>query len=175
MEKETKRYLIIGTTIVVTVGIGVVLWKKYQTSSSASAAASDQSNQDELSLLAASLESNAYASATGGGASYSPQMVGIGAPQSLADEVLSLEQALGFAPTTPTPAPSSPSTPAASGGGNPSPSPAPSPTPTPGAPAPVNPSTVVHNEVPTNELIRYNHGSPIFEMDGVTGEGVLVS
>lgn len=166
MEKETKKYLIIGTTLVVTVGIAVVLWKKYQTQSAAGAAAADQSNQDELSLLAASLESNAYASQT---SSYSPAVVGASTPKSLADEVLALEQALGIAPTSsPVPAPKMPP----SGSGN-------TPVATPASPAlpkqtaPEFPAPA--HDIPTSEMIRYNHGAPLFAMDGVTGEGVLVS
>src|SRR5579859_3390111 len=171
MEKETKKYLIIGTTIVVTVGVGVLLWRKYQTQSASTAAATDQSNQDELSLLAASLESNAYASTTGGSSGFSPQAVGAGTPKSLADEVLALEQALGFAPTTPS---SSTAAPTGSGSGTPSTTPASSPPSSTGAPTepiPVsNPARPAHEVI--SEMLKYHHGSPLFEMDGVQGEGV---
>lgn len=176
MEKETKKYLIIGTVLVISIGIGVVIWKKYQSSSSESSAASDQSNQDELALLSASLEANAYAGQAGA-ASYSPSVVGTGTPTSLADEVLKLEAALGFGPTPATP-------PAATGSPTPSPTTPPTTPPvTPpsatGSPAPVADVPIadangnIHGGV--SEMIRYKHGAPIFEMDGVPGEGVTVS
>lgn len=165
MEKETKKYLIIGTTIVVSVGIGVLLWKKYQTASAASGAAADQSNQDELSLLAASLESNAYAGQAGF-SNYSPAVIGAGTPKTLAEEVLALEQELGIAPASTSPSAPAPT---ASGGNAPTPAPAPSHR----TPAPAQDGHYIPED--SSEMIRYNHGAPLFEMDGVRGEGVLVS
>lgn len=168
MEKETKKYLIIGTALVVSIGIGVVIWKKFQSSNSATAAAADQSNQDELALLSASLESNAYAGQAGA-TSYSPSVVGTSTPKSLADEVLALESALGFGPpTTPAPtgtpstsAPPVPTTPVATG----------SPTPNPST----HPIDVAGHSPSMSEMIRYNHGSPLFEAEGVPGEEVRIS
>lgn len=170
MEKETKKYLIIGTALVVSIGIGVVLWKKYQTTSTASNAASDQSNQDELALLESSLEANAYAGESGA-ESYSPAVVGSGTPQTLAEEVTSLENALGFGPpptTTPTtPTPTTPTTPI---------TPAPAPTNPPATPPATGSPTPVPT-TPETELangIQYLHGSPVLQMDGVPGEGIPI-
>lgn len=170
MEKETKKYLIIGTALVVSIGIGVVIWKKYQTSSTASTAASDQSNQDELALLESSLEANAYAGQAGA-ASYSPAVVGTSTPTSLADEVTALETALGFGPSTTAANPP----PTATGAPAPTPTPTPTPvaTPTPAPAAPIESAGT--NPVTTADAINYKHGSPIFEMEGVPGEGVNIS
>jgi hypothetical protein len=176
MEKETKKYLIIGTALVVSIGIGVVLWKKYQassdTSEAASNAAADQSNQDELALIESSLEANAYAGEAGA-QSYSPAVIGTGTPQTLAQEVTALEAALGFGPgvtASPTPIPTTPTTPA--------PTAAPSPTPAPAVPSPTTPvetGSPITVTTPMAEAIQYEHGAPIFEAEGVPGEGVNVS
>jgi hypothetical protein len=175
MEKETKKYLIIGTALVVSIGIGVVIWKKYQTSSdsndAANSAAANQSNQDELALLESSLEANAYAGQAGA-QSYSPAVIGTGTPETLAQEVTSLEAALGFGPgltTTPVPSTTTPTTT----------------TPTTSAPStttPTTPNTPVEASgtpiaiaSPAAEAIQYEHGAPMFESEGVPGEGVNVS
>jgi hypothetical protein len=170
MEKETKKYLIIGTALVVSIGIAVVIWKKYQTSNTASSAASDQSNQDELALLESSLEANAYAGQAGA-ASYSPAVVGTGTPTSLADEITALETALGFGP----PATAANPLPTATGAPAPTPTPAPTPvaSPTPAPAAPIE--TAGNNPATVADAIRYQHGSPIFEAEGVPGEGVMLS
>lgn len=169
MEKETKKYLIIGAVLILTVSIGVVLWKKYQTESTASQTPTDQSNQDELALLAASLSSNAYAGQVGGAQPFSASVVGGSVPQSLADEVLALERALGFVPDTPTttPTPTTPTTPTV-------PAPTASPAPTP-APEPETGQPTPRFPHPASEVIKYHHGAPLFEMDGVAHEGVIVS
>lgn len=161
MEKETKKYLIIGTTIVVVVGIGVFLWKKHQSGDTNAAAAptgTDQATQDELSLLAATLENNAYAgSDTGTGApTYAAAAVGAGLPQSLAAEVTALEQALGFAPTPTTPSPAPPVTPSSSGSGSGSTHP----TATPPAQPVAQP--IVHSPNPELEMDGVHHN-----LDGV--------
>jgi hypothetical protein len=117
MEKETKKYLLIGGALIISVSIGVLLWKKYQSSSSSSQAATDQSNQDELALEAAALANNAYAGQAGGAQPFSVATVGGAVPQTLAQEITAIEEALGIAPpatgtTTTTTTPATPTTPA---------------------------------------------------------------
>lgn len=166
MEQETKRHLIIGVAIVVSVSIGLVIWKKYQTSSTASAAASDQSNQDQLALELAALSANAYGGQAGGAQNFSsPAAVGSGVSQSLADEVSAIENALGFGPAAHVPATSTTATPTAPT--------TPVTTPTPTATNTPVPSSLI--EGGTSQMIKYNHGQPLFEMDGVTSEGHTVA
>jgi hypothetical protein len=167
MEKETKKYLIIGGVLILTVSVGVVIWKKYQVSSDSSAAATDQANQDALSLEAASLASNAYAGS--GAASYSPQLAGASTPTSLADEVLALERALGF---NPSPTPPATSTPPSGSASVPTSGSAPTP---PTAPAQTGDGSVHPIVHPAISEIKYHHGAPDFEPEGVMHEGVLVS
>lgn len=177
MEKETKKYLIIGAVLILTVSIGVVLWKKYQTGEATNQAASDQSNQDELALLASSLASNAYAGQVGGAQPYSASVVGSSVPQSLSDEVLALERALGFAPpdtTTPVPTGATPAAgaPASGAPANPPQAPAQN-TGTTGDATHGQPTPLVPH--PASEMIKFNHGAPLFEMDIVSHEGVTVA
>ena len=164
MEKETKKLLVIGGAIVLAVGIGVILWKKYQSSSVATEAAQTQSSQDELELVAASLANNAYAGQSGGAQPFTPAVTGGHIPQSLADEILAIEKALGLLPEEP-PAPTTPqvTTP-----------PTTPPTETkPSRGSPSIPSPAHH--APPSEIIRYNHGMPLFEIGDVNNEGALVS
>lgn len=160
MEKETKKHLIVGVALVVSIGIGVVVWKKYQSSSSATAAASNQSNQDQLALELAALSANAYAGQSGGAQTFSsPAAVSSGPQQTLSEEVIALENALGFGPA-PTPAPATPTIPTAT---------------TPTTPtAPTTTTTPIMGGSGVSEMIRYNHGEPLFSMDGVTHEGLLI-
>jgi hypothetical protein len=116
MSPETKKYLIYGTFIVVAAGVGVFVWKKYQDSSSASSAAEDQSNQDELALLSSALESNAYAGSGSGGDFTSTVATGT-TSQTLAQEILALEQALGIPVPTITQTPASPTSGSTGGSG----------------------------------------------------------
>jgi hypothetical protein len=47
---ETKKYLYIGGSIIVAVGVGIYAYRKYQSNTSASEAAANQESQDEQSL-----------------------------------------------------------------------------------------------------------------------------
>lgn len=107
MTPETKHYLFIGGGLILATIIGIIVYKRYEAGASASQAASDQQNADELALLEATATDNPYASFTSGAAGGSTISLGSAGPQqSLAEQLGSLEQLFGFGP----PASSSPST-----------------------------------------------------------------
>lgn len=104
MSPETKKLLIHSGAFVAAVAIAYFLYRRYEANAAASAAnaqpGSDQASQDELTLLA-ELGANAsqYAVGGGGGTAFTLPTSATG-QQSLADQISSIEQALGFAPTT---------------------------------------------------------------------------
>lgn len=121
MTSQTKHYLIIGGALVVAVVIGIVLYKRYAVSASASQATQDQSNQDALAFLEANAMNSPYG---GGGVATGGVSFPSAAPQqSLADEIASIEQAFGFA--APASTSTGASTPSAGSSSSPSVSPSP--------------------------------------------------
>lgn len=141
MTEQTKRYLIIGGGLVLAVALAVILYKRYQANSSASQAASDQSNQDALAYLEASSVSSPYGYAGGGGSTIS--LAPAGTQQTLADEIAAIEKEFGFGPSS-SPA-STPASTSASGSSAGSSAPTPS---TPPAPVPPQKKLALDNSQP---------------------------
>lgn len=97
MTHETKKYLILGGGLIAAVVLGIIVYKKFQVSSQADQAASNQANQDELEYLAAE---DAYGSpyASGGGTSTdSITLPSEPSLPSITDELTAIEQAFGLA------------------------------------------------------------------------------
>ncbi|HXT74614.1 MAG TPA: hypothetical protein VN785_12245 [Candidatus Angelobacter sp.] len=131
MTQQTKHYLIIGGGLVVAVALAVILYKRYEASSTASQAATDQSNQDALAYLEASSTNSPYGYAGGGGSTVS--LAPAGTQQTLAQQVAAIEQEFGFGPPA-APAPTPASTPTSGSPAGPSaPTPSKSPAPVPPA------------------------------------------
>lgn len=145
MTQQTKHYLIIGGGLVLAVALAVILYKRYQASSTASQAATDQSNQDALAYLEASSVNSPYGYAGGGGSTIS--LAPAGTQQTLAQQVAAIEQAFGFGP----PSSSTPASTPASG------SPAGSSTSTPSTPpAPVS---------PVRQKLALDNSAPLMTME----------
>lgn len=131
MTSQTKHYLIVGGGLVLAVALAVILYKRYAANSSASQAATDQSNQDALAYLEASSVNSPYGYA-GGGSGSTISLAPAGTQQTLAQEIAGIEQEFGFGP--PSPPASTPASPASGSPAVPS-------TPKPSTPRdPVSPS-----------------------------------
>lgn len=111
MTPETKHALILGGGLIVAVVLGIIVYKKYEASSQADQAASDQASQDTLAYIESMALGGAYPAFGGGAGGSSLTLPSPPATQSLADEITQLEQAFGFA----APASTSPAAPASSG------------------------------------------------------------
>ncbi len=151
MTPQTKHYLIIGGGLVLAVALAVILYKRYQASSSASQAANDQSNQDALAYLEASSMNSPY-SYGGGGSGSSISLAPAGTQQTLAQEIAAIEQQFGFGPP-----PSPASSPASSSAESPNSPAASSTTSTPSAPpVPVSPE---------RQKIALDNSQPLMTME----------
>jgi hypothetical protein len=160
MNEQTKKYLIIGGVLVGATVLGIIVYKKVQVSSEASAAASDQASQDELAYIESMALQNPYEGVSGAGTA------GITLPSapagpSLIDELTQLEQAFGLAPApTSSSGSTAPSSPAPSGG-----TPPPAGGSTSGAPAPKQPPTQVPPKLVERTILEGE--PPIFQDEGV--------
>jgi hypothetical protein len=117
MTAETKHHLIVGGGLIAAVIIGIVFYKRYQAGSSASQAAADQQNADQLAFLESQALTNPYDAGYGAGGS-SITIPAASSGPSLIDQLNQIEQAFGFAPT---PSASTPSTPSTGSGSTPPP------------------------------------------------------
>lgn len=101
LSPETKHILIIGGALVLAVVLGIVVYKKYEANSQASAAANDQSEQDQLAYIESLMEGGAGYDDFGDTGAGSVTLPGAPASSmSLADELQQIESAFGFGPTT---------------------------------------------------------------------------
>lgn len=154
MTPETKHHLIVGGALIVAVIVGIVVYKKYEAQSGDAQAAQQQSDDDALAYLEATSFSNPYDLSGEGGGGGSISLPSAAPTQSLADEINSIEQALGFSAPT-----SSSSSPSSSGSSPSAPSstasalPATTRVPTPyTGPAPVTPRSLLGDEPPSLQL-----------------------
>ena len=97
MNEETKRHILIGGGLAVAVVLGLYAFKKYQSGAQTSNA---QTQADQLAYLEMMAGAGTYGYAGGGGGYVAPAVSPSNTTQSLASEVLGIEQAFGFAPTT---------------------------------------------------------------------------
>ena len=155
MTAETKKHLMYGGALIVSVVLGIIVYKRYEAGAQSSQAASDQANSDELAYIESLALQNPYGSSAASGSSI--VLPTAPAQSSIADELASLEQAFGLAPQTPSGGGSSPSATAAT----PPPQKVSAALPTrgvPGAPSEISPVTderslrhFILNEAPTME------------------------
>lgn len=97
MSPETKKHLILGGGLIVAVVLGIIVYKKFQANSQTSQAANDQASQDELAYIESmALDGGGYSDYSSGAAGSSVTIPSAPATQSLADEINSIEQAVGF-------------------------------------------------------------------------------
>lgn len=151
MTQQTKHYLIIGGGLVLAVALAVIIYKRYAANSSASQAATDQSNQDALAYLEASSANSPYGYAGGSGSTIS--LAPAGTQQTLAQEIAAIEQEFGFGPpasSASTPASPSASTPASG---------------SPAAPSTSTPSTPPEPVSPTRQRIALDTSQPLMTME----------
>lgn len=105
MTPETKKLLIRSGAFIAAIVVAYLLYTRHEANVAASGAnaqpGNDQTSQDELTLLAELAASGSqYAVGGGGGGSTISFPSSPTGQQSLADQIASIEQALGFAPTT---------------------------------------------------------------------------
>lgn len=151
LSPETKHALIIGGGLIVAVVVAIVVYKKYQVSSQAGQAASDQATQDELAYIEEqSLEGGAeFGSVDTSGSSVT--LPSAPASQSLAQEIQSIEGAFGLGTSSGTSTGTSTGTSASTSSGSSSSGSSPAPK-TPSAPiAPYQPRVQMLSDEPVAE------------------------